>query len=165
MDVLLENGVASIDRLSRNIFEARSKGGQDLARRKRGPIGKATPSLMALTAEKVHPDNRYTFETISISFSAKEKVVWNILHAYSTDPAIVVIAEFSHKTLTDIEKYDPDRIKRGDSVDSAYSRFLSDGVLSGAAALSRSERIIAGDELIRVDLTLDVYIFNSEGIK
>lgn len=169
VEILMQNGVTSIDRLTRDQFESDIKPARNVPRRSRAreesEAAMVDQPLNGLIASNIGPDKRYITERISLSFSAREEVLWKVMSQFATDPCVIVVLEFSHTTLTEIAKYNPDRMQRDSIGKTEYEQFLTDGILSGTSALNRSERIIAGGETIRVDLILDVYNFNAESAR
>ncbi|MDF7823213.1 Amuc_1100 family pilus-like protein [Pontiellaceae bacterium B12227] len=156
-DVLVKNGVASVDKLSRDLFEASVGPEIPQRRRPRNTPASGARKPLSLVASESGPDGSYYIERIGVSFSAKEAVVWRVLDGFAASPHVMVITEFAHQTRSGILDYSPEAVKAGG--DDETLRFLSEGILSGARALSRPERIIAGDELVEVRLMVDVYNF------
>jgi len=159
-DILVRGGVDSIGSLSRDTFE-NAPAAQPPARRRpaRGappPSGRQQPGRRA---SEVHPDGLYYIERIGVEFEAAEDVVWRILDLFAAAPHFMVVSEFAHKTQTDILSYNPETVKRGGEGDDATLRYLSEGILVGKKALSRPERLIAGNESVVVRLVVDVYNF------
>lgn len=161
-DVLIASGVGYIDALSRDPFETQPEAVPSAAtrpnRRSRRDTAPVIPKQSArLVASVVDPNGLYVTERIGVSFTAKEMVVWDVLNRLAAASHFMVVSGFSFQTQTDIMAYQPgspDQVKS-----EALKRYLSEGVLTGEAALSRPERIIAGDELLRVSLTVEVYNF------
>ncbi len=166
VEVLVRSGVDSVDSLTRDNFETEPPASLPLSDRRRssrrsiGPALAGNPSL--LIASKVHPANLYYVERIGVSFTADEEVVWRVLHLFASAPHAMAISEFSHATKSDILQYSPEEIKRAGEADDDTLRYLAEGILVGEKALSRSERIVSGNEVIQVHLVVDVFNFNPE---
>jgi hypothetical protein len=113
-------------------------------------------------ASAVQPDGLYSIERVVASFTTTEAGVWRVLDRLAAAPHFMVVAEFSHTTQAEILAYDPDPYDV--AVDEAMQEYLSSGILSGRQALTRAERIVAGNERVRVSLSIDVYNFG-QGMK
>jgi hypothetical protein len=159
-DVLVRGGVDSIDGLTRTIFETQAKAEPQNERRRarRQPSG-ARPAASAAVNEHA----MYRIERVGVSFMAENDVVMRVLNLFAAMPHCMAVAEFSHESQTGILSYNPEAVKRGEASDDATSRYLAGGILTGENALSRPERLIAGNELIHVTLSVDVYNFDAEG--
>ncbi len=83
-----------------------------------------------------------------------------MLDQLAAAPHFMVVSEFSHRTQTKILSYNPEAVKRG--LDDETLQYLESGILVGEQALSRPERMIAGNELVQVQLMVDVYNFEPE---
>lgn len=166
-DILVEAGVESIDRLSRDVFEdVTGEATKSRTRRsRRNAVDSNAVNKVDLEASDVHPDRMYFIEQIGVEFVAREALVWAVLKSFESAPHFMAVSEFRHKTVTDILSYNPDAVKRGTNGDSETLKFLEKGVLVGDQARSRTERQIAGDELIRVQLLVDVYNFDPKGAR
>ncbi len=161
-NVLVDAGVASIDDISRDEFEG---GASREAQRRRRPNRLGGPQDAAgahSKASEVGPGGLYLVERIGVTFQASEQAVWEVLYGLASSPQFMVVRSFSHRTQTRILEYSPRAVKRGSDTDDETLRFLQEGILRGARALSRPERIIAGTELVQVELMVDVYHFNAE---
>lgn len=160
-DVLVRSGVDSIDRLTRDTFETEPTREPPASRRR--PRRDAPPSNdrkpMPLVASEVHPDNLYHIERVGVAFTAREAVVWRVLDRFAAAPHFMVVSEFSHSAQSDILAYNPVAVKSGGEGDDETLRYLSEGILVGKKALSRPERIVAGNELVKVALVMEVYNF------
>jgi hypothetical protein len=165
-DVLVQSGVSSINSLSREVFENRVEA--EPVRRRR-PGGGATTAknneLLPLTASAIGVDHLYYIERIGVSFTAREAEVWRVLDLFVSDDHFMVVSEFSHQTQSDILAYNPDALKNGNDTDDETLRYLAEGILVGEKALSRPERIIAGDEQVEVLMTIDVYNFDPKAVQ
>lgn len=159
-DVLVQSGVDSVDIMSRDRFETEQEAE---APRRRSPRNIPNSRERKLPASSVGPNNIFYTERVGVSFSASEDVVWRVLDLFAAAPHCMVVSGFSHQTQSDIMAYNPAAFKRGEE-NSETARYLSDGILSGDEALSRPERVIAGNELIAVQLIIDVYNFDLEEI-
>jgi hypothetical protein len=163
VDVLVRSGVHSVKSLTRDVFEeagvARPEPGQQRRRGRREVPATSAQDSSGLQATAAHPGGLYYIERIGVGFTAREDVVWRVLDRFASAPHFMVVAEFSHTSNTQILSYNPDAVTRGEASDDETLRFLSEGILTGSKALSRPERIIAGDELVRVMLKVDVYNF------
>jgi hypothetical protein len=159
-DVLVRSGVDSIDSLTRDFFETESRPDQVMHGRRRSGTRSVDRKSAYLTASKVHPDNLYYSEQIGVVFSASEDVVWRVLDMFAATPHVMAISEFSHKANSTILKYNPDDVVRGR--EHATQKYLSEGILTGEHALSRSERIITGNETVQVRLVVNVFNFDLE---
>lgn len=148
--VLLDCEVSRIDRLTRDLFEEARDGKSG-----RRPAARDLP----VEASVVHPSGCCLIEKIAVSFTADEKTVWRVLNSFARSAHFMAVTDFSHRTDTAILQFDPAAHATRDLADLAY---LSGGVLTGEPALSREERVVAGHELIRVDLVVDVYNFQRE---
>ncbi|MCF7818514.1 MAG: Amuc_1100 family pilus-like protein [Kiritimatiellales bacterium] len=166
-DVLVRSGVHSIEALTRDNFETEVDADEPSDNRRRRAFHaepESAPSARACAeASAVQPDGLYCVERIGAVFTAREDDVWRVLDQLAAAPHFMVVAEFAHTTQSDILAYNPDKVKLGQVGDDATLKFLSDGILSGKTALSRPERIIAGNEMIRVSIAVDVYNFEPEG--
>ncbi len=156
-DVLVQSGVDSIDRLTRDIFEKTAESAPPRRRRGRGAMHAGGQKTNRSFASKIGPNNLFYIERIGVSFSAKEDVVWQVLNSFAAAPHFMVVSKFSHTTKSTILEYNPESGKH--AVDDETLHYLSGGILVGEKALSRPERIIAGNESIQVNLILNVYNF------
>ena len=156
-DVLVKSGVTSVDKLSRDLFEGATGADISPRRRPRNAPPSSVRKPLSLVASVSGPGGLYYMERIGVSFTAKEDKVWRVLDGFAAASHFMVVTEFAHRTNSGILDYNPDAVKAGG--DDETLRFLSEGILSGAKALSRPERIIAGDELVKVRLMVDVYNF------
>ncbi len=163
-DVLLDSRVVSIDDLSREIFETASEPDPQALRRRSRRSGLAEQDAQKdrRVATYVHPEGMYYIERVKIAFTANEAAVWQVLEAFAAAPHFMTITEFSHATQTDILSYDPKAVIQGREGDDETLQYLSAGILVGETALSRPERIIAGEEDLKVRLSVDVYNFKPE---
>lgn len=163
-DVLVQCGVSSIREVSRDPFElvaeALPTGGDRRRPRREKSAALMPPPHRSRIASSVHSGGLYSIERIRIGFSAKEHVVWDVLGQFASASHFMVIKEFSHSTQSSILSYNPTAVTREAGAVAETSRFLAGGVLSGSEALSRPERIIAGDELLEVKITVDVFNFD-----
>lgn len=158
-DVLVQSGVTSVETMSRDVFEATE---EPEPMRRRPLRNQPTPrgqDPQASTASHVGPDRIYFIEQVVVSFTASEEVVWRVLQSFAAAPHCMVVSGFAHHTQSEILAYNPAAMKRGEVSDETQ-RYLAGGILSGENALSRPERIISGDELVSVRLTVDVYNFD-----
>jgi hypothetical protein len=163
-DVLVECGVGSIDSLTRDMFETEAAPVQEESRRRRPQRDAPGSNLRKqplLVASEIQPGNHYLIERVGVSFTAPEDVVWRVLNQFACAPHFMVVSEFSHATQTGILEYNPERVKRGGDTDDDTLRYLSEGILVGKKALSRPERIIAGNENVKVRMVVDVYNFET----
>lgn len=158
-DVLVQSGVNSVDAMSRELFETVDETAVTRRRPSRSlPASKGRKSPPA-TATAIGPGGIYATEQVAVSFTASEEEVWRVLDLFAVAPHFMVVSGFSHQTQSDLLAYNPDAVKRGEENDETV-RYLSEGILSGEKALSRPERMIAGDDLVSVHLILDVYNFD-----
>ncbi len=165
-DVLVGGGVDSIDRLSRDEFEVQGEEAEAPSRGRRH-LRRPTPTegggdRAAQAASFVHPQGGYMVERIEASFTAREDALWRVLELFATAPHFMVVREFAHRTDTRIPTYDPEAVKRGEGPDEEMARYLAEGILTGKEALPRTERIIAGQEAVSVDLVVEVYNFEMD---
>ncbi|VGO21588.1 Amuc_1100 family pilus-like protein [Pontiella sulfatireligans] len=162
-DVLVRGGVTSIESLSRDVFEVQA-GPEEMSGRRprRGEAPPPTPMKKGMAASATHPDGLYMIERIGVAFTAGEDEVWRVLDLFASASRFMAVAGFSHQTQAGILSYNPEELMQGGAVDDETLRYLSEGILVGKKALSRSERIIAGNEPIRVELLVDVYNFIRE---
>jgi hypothetical protein len=164
VDVLVRSGAHSIEALTRDIFEIQTVPvPEETDSRRRRPRREVTPAKpgknIHTVASAVQPDGLYAIERIGASFTATEDEVWRTLDLLASAPHFMVVVAFRHNTQSDILAYNPEAVKRGGEGDDEALRFLAGGILSGSKALSRPERIIAGNELVRVTISVDVYNF------
>jgi hypothetical protein len=169
-DVLVECGVGSIDNLTRDMFETETVVApeEQPGRRRphRAPQVSSPRMRPILVASEIHPGNHYLIERVGVAFTAPEAVVWRVLNRFADAPHFMVVSEVSHTTQTDILEYNPERVKRGGEADDDTLRYLSEGILVGKKALSRPERIIAGNEHVNVRMVVEVYNFETaEGLQ
>jgi hypothetical protein len=165
-DVLVQSGVISVDSLSRDVFESRVEVEPVRRRRPGGGVAKAKdsdPLALIASEEGVYPP--YYIERIGVSFTAREAEVWRVLDLFASDDHFMVVSEFAHQTQCDILAYNPDDLKNGNVADDETLRYLSEGILVGEKALSRPERIIAGNDPVKVHMTIDVYNFNPKAVE
>ncbi|MDZ8117962.1 Amuc_1100 family pilus-like protein [Pontiella agarivorans] len=162
-NVLVEGGVHSITAMARDDFEFAK---QEAPRRRRPRNFSESEGLMREhEAARVGPGRLYSVERIRVTFTAKETAVWRVLQGFAQAPHFMQVSAFGHRTLTEIMRYSPAAVKGGRESDDETLKYLAEGVLTGEKALSRPERIIAGDDLVEVALTVDVYNFNLEGME
>ncbi len=160
-NILLDCGVLAIEEVTREVFDAEKKNPEPPRRRRRNePDPPEIPP--ELVGSKAHPDGLFLVERIGLVFSAKEETVWQVLSRISNAPHFMVITEFEHTAQTEILSYNPEAVKRGNESDDETLQYLAGGILVGEKALSRPERIIAGNEPVRVRLSVDVYNFDAE---
>ncbi|MDF7808384.1 Amuc_1100 family pilus-like protein [Pontiellaceae bacterium B12219] len=165
-NVLVQSGVTSIDSLSREDFENRDEAEPMRRRRPGGDAAAARKEKpRPLMASEVGKDQLYFIERIGVSFTAREAEVWRVLDLFASDDHFMVVSEFSHQTANDILAYNPDALKNGNATDDETLRYLAEGILVGEKALSRPERIISGDELVEVRMTIDVYNFDPKVVQ
>jgi hypothetical protein len=161
-DVLIRAEVGTIHSLSREIFEVQSaESSVSLRRRSR----RSSPALREegarhVSPSRVHAERLYHVERVDAEITARVDAIWRVLDLFASSPHFMVVAGFSHDTKADILSYNPEEIKRPGELDDETLRYLSEGILVGEQALSRSERIIAGNEPVRVRLSVDVYDFD-----
>jgi hypothetical protein len=162
--VLLHCGVDSIDSLTRDMFEQEADALPKTSGRRRSRRGEpaSTQQNIRLVASAVHPEGLYALEQVGVTFTATEKAVWKALDLLAASPHFMVVTDFSHTTRTRILSYDPNAVERSDAEKQEAKQFLSAGILSGRNALSRPERIMAGNERIRVSLNIEVYNFDPD---
>ncbi|MEI6891568.1 MAG: Amuc_1100 family pilus-like protein [Pontiella sp.] len=153
-DVLVKSGVTSVDKLSRDLFEISTAA--DIPPRRRSRNAPSPVVRKSLLASKSGPNGLFYIERIGVSFTAQENMVWRVLDGFAAAPHFMVVAEFSHRTNSGVLTYN---LEAGKGDDEETQHFLSKGILSGRNALSRSERIVFGDELVEVRLTVEVYNF------
>lgn len=122
LDLLLEAEVASIDALERERFEFSPNPPQE----NEGAEG----------------------ECIRVGFTAEEGSVWRALELFGQPARLLEVVEISHRTQSDMLRYE---VSEKQTTDPAVSE---DQMFEGDAALSRSERIVAGGEWVRVELVL-----------
>ncbi len=161
-DVLARSGVHSIEMLSRDLFESESDPVPEMRDRRRGRRNASISVPMRSireVASVVHPEGLYYIERIGVGFTAREDGVWRVLDLFASAPHFMVVTSYSHVTQTKILSYNPEAVKRGGEGIDETLKFLSTGVLAGSTALSRPERLIAGNELIHVSLVVEVYNF------
>lgn len=159
-DVLVRSGVDSIDRLTREEFETDEKPVPMEPRRRRP---RSERSRLKVPHPAVDSDfagqanGLYSMERINVTFTAKEDALWRVLDLIATAPHCMAVAEFSHSTQSTILSYNPETVKRGSGDEDETVRYLAEGILVGKTALSRPERIISGQESIKVWLVVEVY--------
>lgn len=93
-------------------------------------------------------------ELYDVDFIAQEQAVWNVLCALANVRRLMVVSNLSVQTQTEILSYVPvsqpalsEQLRRWNGVD----------LFSNPDACLRSDRLLAGDELVRVKMTLKVY--------
>jgi hypothetical protein len=160
-DVLVRSGVTSIETLTRENFETQSDSSSPTTgRRDRRGIRAFPTANRRMVASLVQPRGLYTAEQIEVSFFASEPIIWKVLNELIVAPHFMIVTDFSHTVKKDILAYNPEKgVQSGEDKKDA-EQFLSSGILSGRKALSRPERIIAGNELLQVSLKIDVYNFD-----
>jgi hypothetical protein len=158
-DILVRCSVDSIEILTRDLFEQQSDPfAEEKGRRgsRRGVTAKPPKDIRKI-ASVVQPEGLYTIERVGTTFVATEQVAWAVFEELAAVPHFMVAADLEHATLTSVLTYNPDSTTPSDS----EKEFLPGGILSGRTALSRPERIIAGNERVRISLQIDVYNFES----
>jgi hypothetical protein len=158
-DILVRCGVDSIEMLTRDLFEQQSDPfAEEKGRRgsRRGVAAKPANDIRKI-ASVVQQDGLYTIERVGAAFVATEQVAWAVLEELSAAAHFMVVADLEHTTLTSVLAYNPDSTTPSDS----EKEFLPGGILSGRTALSRPERIVAGNEQVRISLQIEVYNFES----
>lgn len=161
-NVLVESGVASITAMTRDVFENESPEGPRERRARKVPMPGRRGS--ATEATEVGIDGLYMVERIGMTFTADEAAVWRVLDGFARAPHFMTVSAFGHQTKSEILSYSPAAVKGGRDSDDETLQYLAGGILTGESALSRPERIIAGNELVAVHLEVDVYNFNLEGV-
>ena len=86
-------------------------------------------------------------------------VKMEVLDALAASPRFMVLRRVVLQTDAGILQYDPEAVKSASEGDDEMLRYLAGGILEGKNALSRPERLVAGDELISVTVGVDVYHF------
>lgn len=160
-DVLIRSKVSSIDRIARDHFENQEHSSDAAGPPRRRPRRRPaeTAPIEKENKQRTADSSEYAIERIEVVFSAKEGVVWTVLEEFISAPHCMVVKELSHSTLTDILTYNPNAVVRSED---ETKRFISEGILSGRTALSRPERIVAGNDIIRVSMSVDVYDFAND---
>jgi len=161
-DVLMESGVASIDKMSRDLFE--NEGPREALRRRNADRFAKTKKSEGVNsiASEIGPAGLYLVERVGITFRADEEAIWAVLQGIASAPQFMVVQEFSHRSASNILTYSPGLVKSGAETDNETMTFLREGILRGETARSRPERIVAGNELVEVRMMVDVYHFNVE---
>jgi hypothetical protein len=158
-DVLVQCGVTSINTLSRDMFE---EAGMEERTTRRRPRARGGPVAGVPEASITGPDRVFYIERVGVSFTTTENGVWDVLNAFAAAPHFMEVVEFSHQTRSNILAHNPAELKRGSESDDETLRFLSEGILSGKDAISRPERIIAGDDLVDIHISVNVFNFRPE---
>lgn len=162
-DVLVRGGVLSIETLTRDLFEAPASPARqtsDRRRRARREVADPPPKKgLRSGVAGVQPERLYYIERVGTTFTATEQSVWQVLDLLASAPHFMAVTDFTHTTQTDILSYNPDAAVRRGPGDAEVLEFRSSGILSGSKALSRLERLVAGEETIQVSLRVDVYNF------
>lgn len=155
-DVLVDCGVTSIDMLTREDFEKPKTEAPSRRRRGAEPLPVVEEGSRA-QASVVGPDDLYYAERVGVEFVATEVETWLVLERLASVPHFMVVTEFSQITQTDILSHNPDEF--GKAEDAELKSFLESGVLTGDQAILRDERIVAGNEMLKVSLSVLVYNF------
>jgi hypothetical protein len=161
-DILIRSEVRSIESLTRDVFEAPDAAAAMPSTRRRARRSGPPPGEredIRTVASAVHPDGFYYVEHVGATVTADELSVWRLLDLLASVPHLMVLSDFRHATQTDILSYNPEAAKQAGKGDDETQKFLAGGILSGEQALSRPERIVAGNEIIRVSIRVDVYNF------
>ncbi|WP_372807817.1 hypothetical protein [Pontiella sp.] len=159
-DVLVNSGVDSIDSLEREPFETVPPPQEPRRRAARGAPPAAKQKRDVSDGAERLAARLYSVERIGVVFTASEAGVWRVLDHFSAAPHFMVVSGFSHGTKTAILDYNPEKVKQGGVGEDDPLAHLSGGILVGEKALSRPERIITGNEPVKVSLTIDVYDFD-----
>jgi hypothetical protein len=159
-DVLVDCGVDSIDALERESFETAPPPEEPRRRASRGVQQAAKQNREVPDVSERRPGKLYSIERIGVEFTAPEAVAWCVLDHFCSAPHFMVVSGFSHATKTAVLDYNPEKVKQGGVGDDDPLAHLSGGILVGEKALSRPERIITGNEPVKVSLSIDVYDFD-----
>jgi hypothetical protein len=160
-DLLLEAEVERIDEINREPFEAAVVEPMIRARGRRGRFEQPAEQEMdfRLLASEIDEQGLYSVERIEARFVAKELSLWKVLDGVASHPHFMVLSRITLETDAEILAYDPEAVKRAGEGDDEMLRYLAGGILEGKNALSRPERVVAGDESIEVQLVVEVYHF------
>jgi len=159
-DVLVDCGVTSIDMLTREDFEKPMTAAPSRRRRGADPLP-AVEEEGRSEASVVGPNDLYYAERIGVEFVATEAKTWLVLERLASVPHFMVVTEFSQITQTEILSHNPDEFS--DAADAELQNFLESGILTGDQAILRDERIVAGNEILNVSLSVWVYNFRRLG--
>lgn len=180
--MLFEAGIASLESVEREVFDVASTRlpAADPSVRRR--VSRATPRGRPPTAEppRASSDPEYlSRERIKVKFRAIDEVIWRVLNALGAHPTFFILVNFSlmneagqRPTLIRAGK----RGTEGRRTAVAPVRTGGDAIMAlweggGAGAgektapkrvLSHEDRLVAGQENVGVELTVDVYRFLQE---
>ena len=160
--VLVNSGVESIEYVTRDFFDEASdlkKARRRIPQRNQDRFNDGAAGVEVGGSR--HSGKLFSVEQVGVSFVATEDTVLRVLDHFAAAPHFMVISEFSHETLSEILEYTPATAKQC-GVDVETQEYLSGGLLVGKKALSRPERIVAGNERVRMKLVVDVYNFDPE---
>ena len=110
-----------------------------VADKTKGGLGIGSPNYAGL----------YTSEQLEVAFTACDAAARTVLNKIVSAPRGIIIRDFSHRTQTEILSFIP--VEAGPAQEPAAIH---------SQQPSRPERIISGNERIRVSLRLEVLYFN-----
>jgi hypothetical protein len=147
-DAVCDAGVMQIDSISRDTFDDQKAPVAPKAPRRGKPKkAAAQPVYAPAVADYVDPDGLYTSEEIKVSFTTTEPQFWALLESLMSSERFMSVKVLQCSTDLPVLKYDPVAQK---------STWESSGK---KAALPHALRLVAGDEVMTVSLTVDVFRF------
>lgn len=153
--LLFQSRISQLVSVEREVFEGAEPSAEDAAsegRRRRTAIssGPAAPSLPPPASNDL-----YAVERLTISFTARETAAWDALNALARAPLFVAVQDVQMENMAaaagDIgKKRPPQAIGTEQAIRDGLGRYPS-----------HDERVIAGRELVRVNLVIDMFRFAS----
>jgi len=154
VELLADCGVTELVSVERQVFDqtadAAAGAGRGAVRGRAAPAQNAVEAVKAGTELRADPDGLFTYERIQLRFIAKEPAVWRVLNEFSAAPRFMLVRSLTTVTDSKVLAYVPEA-KNAPKVPT-----------SGESFSIRKKRLVAGEEAVTVDLTVDVFNFTSE---
>lgn len=157
--ILFQSRVSQLISIEREVFEGSDTSGEDVAvegRRRR--VGtSAAPAAPSLPPPATN--DLYVVERLNVSFTARETAAWDVLNALTRAPLFLAVVDLQMENVAaaagDIgKKRPPAPIGTEQAIQQGTARYPS-----------HDERVVAGRELVRVNIVIDLYRFASGVMK
>jgi hypothetical protein len=172
LGLLFDARMAEISDMQREPFEGEPAAATSSGDRRGGGAGASGGASKWSAVPLAESNELYRAERIYVSCSGRESAVWSLLNAIASHRPLVVLADVK---MTNPLGYDAKRgaapaAGRPGAASPARAAAPARGAAPVATAApakipDREERVVAGRELIKVELLLDVYRFQDEAGK
>ncbi len=152
--VLFSSGIAELEEVRRTTFETPGTGVEDrraTGRRRAAQVDEVDRmGMRAMPVEELEEEvGLFSPERVYVKFRCEPAAVWRVLNAFAADRTFIVISDVNIET---------------DAVEIATTRTDAPARPAGATdpppgPVPHRERIVAGEEIVTVELALDVYRF------